>query len=71
MAADYSDKPFYLQYPAATATIITLVIAGSFIYAVVVGGTSGHHGPAAHGSGSAAHGASAAPATSAAKPPKP
>ena len=70
MAADYSDKPFYLQYPGATATIITLVIAGTFIYAVVASGTSGHHGPAAHGSSSAAQGASAAPAGSAAQPPK-
>jgi hypothetical protein len=69
MAADYSDQPFYLQYPAATATIITLGIVGVFLYAVISGGTSGHHGPSAHGS--AAHSGSAAPAASAAKPPKP
>lgn len=59
--ADYSDQPFYLQYPAATATIVTLIIAGAFIYLV---GSSYH--PPAPGAHGAAPGASGAPAASAA-----
>jgi hypothetical protein len=68
-SADYSDQPFYLQYPAAVATIITIVIAGVFIYLV---GASYHPPGAGQGSHGAAPGKSGAPATSAAPaaPPK-
>ncbi len=69
-AADYSDKSFPLQHPALSATVITLVIAGVFLYLVISAGghpPSGAHGAAA-GSGSAAKVAtSAKPAASAPK----
>ena len=56
--ADYSELPFYLQHPGAVATIITIVIAGTFIYLV---GSAYHPTDASHGAAPAASG-SAAPA---------
>lgn len=71
-SADYSDQPFYLQHPAAVATIITIIIAGAFIY--LVGASyhpAGGHGSHAAAPGHAASGAPAASAAPAAAPPKP
>jgi hypothetical protein len=53
---------FFLDHPGLTATIVTIVLAVGFIYAVYAGGTGGHHEGGAHGAASGTPAASAKPA---------
>jgi len=67
------ESNFAYDHPALVATVVTLFIAGAFIFAIYLSAT-GHHAGASHGAGSS-HGsalpAGSAPAGSAGAKPAP